>query len=133
MLGRLEQLPIERRRATAVRSARLTGTAYGAGVVLGRAGIVPTTTAVADALRAAATDADGRTNVLRSATELDRVLARLRDDLGRALKKLADCDDDQIGGVLDRFTLALCDQRLRERLLAAAGEPSGLRAVANRE
>lgn len=129
-LGAPIMLALERRRATAVRSARLVGTAHGGGVVLGRAGIVPTTTAVADALRAASSDADGQANVLRSATELDRVLARLRDDLGRALKKLGDSDNEQIGTVLDRFTLALCDQRLRERLLAAAGEPNGLRAVA---
>jgi phosphotransferase system enzyme I (PtsI) len=101
-----------------VRSARLVGTAHGGGVVLGRAGIVPTTTAVADALRAA------------PETELDRILARLRDDLGRAIKKVGDCDDPTVGIVLDRFTLALCDQRLRERLLAAAGEVNGLRAVA---
>lgn len=129
-LGAPITLAIERRRATAVRSARLTGIAHGGGVVLGRAGIVPTTTAVADALRAASADDDGKVNVLRSATELDRILARLRDDLGRALKKLGDSDNEQIGTVLDRFTLALCDQRLRERLLAAAGEPNGLRAVA---
>jgi phosphotransferase system enzyme I (PtsP) len=129
-LGAPITLAIERRRATAVRSARLSGTAHGGGVVLGRAGIVPTTTAVADALRAASADANGSSNVLRSATELDRILARLRDDLGRALKKLGDSDNDEIGTVLDRFTLSLCDQRLRERLLAAAGDPSGLRAVA---
>jgi phosphotransferase system, enzyme I, PtsP len=129
-LGAPITLAIERRRATAVRSARLVGTPHGGGVVLGRAGIVPTTTAVADALRAATTDAAGHTNVLRSATELDRILARLRDDLGRALKKLTATENPHIGAVLDRFTLALCDQRLRERLLAAAGEPNGLRAVA---
>jgi signal transduction protein with GAF and PtsI domain len=62
--------------------------------------------------------------------EVDRVLGRLREDLGRALKKLGDSDDELVGGALDRFTLALCDARLRERLVAAASEPSGLRAVA---
>lgn len=129
-LGAPITLAIERRRATAVRSARLSGTAESGGIVLGRAGVVPTTTAVADALRAASLDTSGQMSVLRTATELDRCLARMRDDLGRALKKLGDADDEQIGAVLDRFTLALCDQRLRERLLAAAGEPSGLRAVA---
>ena len=35
-----------------------------------------------------------------------------------------------IGGALDRFTLALCDARLRERLVAAAESPDGLRTVA---
>ena len=115
-------LAIERRRATAVRAARLVGTPHGGNVVLGRAGIVPTATAIGAAPFAAMRDDAGR--------ELDRVLARLRDDLGRAVKKLADCDDVLVGGALDRFTLALCDQRLRERLVAAAGEPSGLRAAA---
>jgi phosphotransferase system, enzyme I, PtsP len=129
-LGAPITLAIERRRASAVRSARLSGIAHGGGAVLGRAGIVPTTTAVADALRLAASDGGGPANPLRCALELDRALARLRDDLGRALKRLGDHDDDRVGGVLDRFTLALCDQRLRERLLAAAGQPSGLRAVA---
>ena len=129
-LGAPFTLAIERRRSTAVRSARLGGAAHGGGVVLGRAGIVPTTTAVADALRAASVGSDGHSNPLRIALELDRVLARLRDDLGRALKKLGESDDEQIGAVLDRFTLTLCDQRLRERLLAAGGESSGLRAVA---
>lgn len=125
-LGAPVMLAIERRRATAVRSARLGGVGHGGAVVLGRAGIVPTTTAVADALRAGAQSSD----VLRSAQELDRVLGRLRDDLGRALKKLAESDDPAIGAALDRFTLALHDQRFKERILAAAGEPSGLRAVA---
>ncbi len=129
-LGAPVTLAIERRRASAVRSARLVGVAHGGGVVLGRAGIVPTTTAVADALRVAGDLPGGGADILRNSIELDRVVARLRDDLGRALKRLADATDPRIGGVLDRFTLALCDQRFRERLLAAGGEPSGLRAVA---
>jgi phosphotransferase system enzyme I (PtsP) len=121
-LGAPATLAIERRRATAVRSARLLGTARaGNGVVLGRAGIVPTATALGANLFAGMADVD---------REIERVLGRLRDDLGRVIKKLGDADDPLVGGVLDRFTLALCDARLRERLVAAAGEPSGLRAVA---
>jgi signal transduction protein with GAF and PtsI domain len=58
------------------------------------------------------------------------VLVRLREDLGRVIRKLGDIEDPLVGSALDRFTLALCDQRLRERLVAAAGEPSGLRGVA---
>ena len=102
-------LALERRRASAVRAARLVGTALAGGVVLGRAGVVPTTTSLP------ATPLD-----------VDRALGRLRDDLGRAVRRLADCDDPQVGGALDRLALSLCDQRLRERLVAAAGD---LRAV----
>jgi len=124
-LGAPATLAIERRRATAVRSARLHGTAHaGDGVVLGRAGIVPTATAIGTAPFAGITDIDA---------ELERVLARLREDLTRALRKLRSTDagdDPLVGGVLDRFTLALCDQRLRERLVAAATDPIGLRGVA---
>lgn len=127
-------LAVERRRATAVRSARLLGTPRaGTGVVLGRAGIVPTATAVAGMLAvpavhsAARVAAEDARDVER---DVDRVLGRLRDDLGRALKKLGDADDPLVGGALDRFTLALCDARLRKRLVAAANEPSGLRGVA---
>src|SRR5262245_5127212 len=43
-LGAPITLAIERRRATALRSARLTGTGHGSAIVLGRAGVVPTTT-----------------------------------------------------------------------------------------
>ena len=35
-----------------------------------------------------------------------------------------------VGAALDRLALALCDQRLRERLVAAVDQPSGLRSVA---
>lgn len=112
-LGAPVALAIERRIATAVRSARLVGCAHGGGAVLGRAAVVPTTTA----LPAAPAD-------------IDRALARLRDDLGRAMRRLADADDPAIGGALDRFALALCDQRLRERLVAVAGHADGLREVA---
>jgi phosphotransferase system enzyme I (PtsP) len=108
-------LAIERRRAQAVRSARLIGRGHGGAVVLGRAGVVPTATSFSTGL---------------TADELDRALARLRDDLGRAVRKLVDCDDARVGSALDRFALALADQRLRERFVAAAGQPSGLRAVA---
>lgn len=128
-LGAPATLAIERRLATAVRSARLIGTPRaGTGVVLGRAGVVPTATALAGVLRAPTSEPAGESFDVER--ELDRVLGRLRDDLGRALKKLGDADDPLVGGALDRFTLALCDQRLRERLAAAASEPSGLRSVA---
>lgn len=121
-LGAPATLAVERRRATAVRSARLVGTARaGNGVVLGRAGIVPTATAIGVEPFTGMVDVD---------REIERVLGRLREDLGRALRKLGDIEDPLIGSALDRFTLTLCDQRLRERLVAAAGEPSGLRGVA---
>ena len=106
-------LAIERRRAQAVRSARLVGQGHGGAVVLGRAGVVPTTTAIPAA-----------------PGDIERALARLQEDLARAVRKLADSDDDAAGAALDRFALALADQRLRERLAAAAGQPGGLRAVA---
>jgi phosphotransferase system enzyme I (PtsP) len=115
-LGAPIMLAIERRRACAVRSARLHGTGHGSAVVLGRAGIVPTTTALAAASALETQD-------------VDRALGRLRDDLGRALKKLVELDDAEAGAALDRFALALADQRLRERLVAAVKEPAGLRAV----
>jgi len=121
-LGAPATLAIERRRATAVRSARLHGTPHaGNGVVLGRAGILPTATAIGTAPFQGMADIE---------LELERVLARLREDLTRALRKLREADDPLVGGVLDRFTLALCDQRLRERLVAAATDPIGLRGVA---
>jgi phosphotransferase system enzyme I (PtsP) len=115
-LGAPIMLAIERRRASAVRSARLHGIGHGGSVVLGRAGIVPTTTALAAASALEEKD-------------IDRALGRLRDDLGRALKKLVELDDADAGAALDRFALALADQRLRERLVAAVKEPAGLRAV----
>ncbi len=110
-LGAPVTLAIERRRASAVRSARLTGRPRVPGAVLGRAGVVPTSTALA------------------APAELDRALARLRDDLARATRRLADADDERVGGALDRFALALVDQRLREKLVAAAGHEGQLRAV----
>ena len=76
-LGAPITLAIERRRACAVRSARLHGIGHGSAVVLGRAGIVPTTTALAAASALETQD-------------VDRALGRLREDLGRALKKLVD-------------------------------------------
>ena len=108
-LGAPITLAIERRRASAVRSARLAGTPGSSGAVLGRAGIIPTSTAL------------GAIPV-----ELDRAMARLRDDLARAVGKLGDAG----GATLDRFALALWDSRLREQLDAAAGRPDGLRSVA---
>jgi phosphotransferase system enzyme I (PtsI) len=85
---------------------------------------LPTATAIGTAPFAGIADID---------LELERVLSRLREDLARALRKLRSTelgDDVLIGGVLDRFTLMLCDQRLRERLVAAATDPVGLRGVA---
>jgi len=114
-LGAPATLAIERRRAQALRSARLVGRGHGGDVVLGRAGVVPTATAV---------------SVAPNDAELERALARLQEDLARAVRKLADEDDVRVGAALDRFALALADQRLRERLVAAAGQPTGLRGVA---
>lgn len=115
-------LAVERRRATAARSARLEGQPQGGkSVVLGRAGVVPTATAVGAGPFAGSDDV---------ARDVDRVFARLRDDLARTMKKLGDIDNANIGEVLDRYTLALVDARLRERVIAAVNEPSGLRSVA---
>ncbi len=115
-------LAIERRRATAVRSARLEGQPHGGkSVVLGRAGVVPTATAVGAGPFAGSDDV---------ARDVDKVLVRLRDDLARAMKKLGDIEDADMGAMLDRYALALVDARLRERVIAAANEPSGLRSVA---
>lgn len=112
-LGAPATLAIERRLASAARSARLAGLAHVPGAVLGRAGVVPTTTALG-----------------APPVELERAFGRLRDDLSRAMKKLADSPVPAVGAALDRFALILADARLRERLLAAAGQPDGLRAVA---
>ena len=112
-LGAPVTLAIERRLSSAVRSARLSGLAHVPGAVLGRAGVVPTTTALG-----------------APPIELERAFARLREDLGRAMKKLADSAVPAVGAALDRFALLLCDARLRERLHAAAGKPDGLRSVA---
>ncbi|HET9623619.1 MAG TPA: hypothetical protein VFP84_19740, partial [Kofleriaceae bacterium] len=48
----------------------------------------------------------------------------------RAVRRLGDAEAPAVGAALDRLALALCDQRLRERLVAATSQPSGLRAVA---
>jgi phosphotransferase system enzyme I (PtsP) len=109
-LGAPITLAIERRRASAIRSARLVGTPGSGGAVLGRAGIVPTSTALG-----------------AIPGELDRALARVRDDVARAVTRLAEAE---VGATLDRFALALWDRRLRDQLEAAAGRPDGLRAVA---
>jgi len=129
-LGAPVTLALERRRASAIRSARLAGLAHVGGAVLGRAAVVATTTALANA-----------------PFDLDRATLRLRDDLGRAMRRLG-ADDGRgpptvsaawrrgaidapaVGAALDRFALALCDQRLRERLVSAASHPTGLRSVA---
>jgi len=119
-LGAPVTLAIERRRASAVRAARLAGIGHVGGAVLGRAALVPTVTALDHAPHAG------------DASALERAFARLRDDLGRAMKRLAEAPEvmnPAIGGALDRFALALCDARLRERL-AAVGNAGGLRAVA---
>ncbi len=112
-LGAPVTLAIERRRAAAIRSARLLGLAHVGGAVLGRATVVATTTALAN-----------------TPLDLERATARLRDDLGRAMRRLGDVEVPAVGAALDRFALALCDQRLRERLVAAADQPGGLRSVA---
>lgn len=125
-LGAPVTLAIERRRATAIRAARLTGSALVGGAVLGRVAVVPTATALDlaefDARIDAKTDDGDRT--------IDRAFARLREDLGRAMRRLEHADDPVTGGALDRFALALCDARLRERLAEHARHPSRLRAVA---
>jgi phosphotransferase system enzyme I (PtsP) len=115
-LGAPVTLAIERRRASAIRSARLAGLAHVGGAVLGRAAVVATTTALASSTGAT--------------FDLDRATSRVRDDLGRAVRRLASVEIPAVGAALDRFALALCDQRLRERLIAAVGHPAGLRSVA---
>ena len=112
-LGAPITLAIEKRIASAVRSARLVGRGHVAGAVLGRTGIVPTTTALG-----------------APPIELERAFGRLRDDLGRAMKHLAKSELPAVGASLDRFALALCDARLREKLVDVAGRPDGLRRVA---
>jgi phosphotransferase system, enzyme I, PtsP len=112
-LGAPVTLAIERRRASAIRSARLSGSPLVTGTVLGRAAVVPTATAHDD-----------------TQLDVERAFVRLREDLGRAMKKLADANDPATGAALDRFALALCDARLRERLSEHADHPSRLRAVA---
>jgi phosphotransferase system, enzyme I, PtsP len=149
-------LAIERRKATAVRSARLNGFGHGGAVVLGRAGIVPTATAIGTTPFATLVPPPAQTTNPRTALAptqtngenddddepnagdadgalaslIDRVLARIRDDLSRVVKKLGDVEDPAVGACLDRYALALLDARLRERIIAAAREPSGLRSVA---
>ena len=66
-LGAPVTLAIERRHASVGRSARLRGRAHVGGAVLGRVGVVPTSTSL------------GATPI-----ELERAFGRLRDDLGRA-------------------------------------------------
>ena len=112
-LGAPVTLALERRRAAEIRSARLHGLAHVGGTVLGRAAAVTTTTALGSA-----------------PIDLDRAMNRLRDDLGRAMRRLGSVETPAVGAALDRFALALCDQRLRERLAAAAVQPAGLRTVA---
>jgi phosphotransferase system enzyme I (PtsP) len=112
-LGAPVTLAIERRRAAEIRSARLHGLAHVGGAVLGRAAAVATTTALGSA-----------------PLDLDRAMNRLRDDLGRAMRRLGSVEVPAVGAALDRFALALCDARLRERLAAAAAHPAGLRSVA---
>jgi phosphotransferase system enzyme I (PtsP) len=112
-LGAPITLAIERRLASAMRSARLVGKGHVAGAVLGRVGVVPTTTALG-----------------APPVELERAFGRLREDLGRAMKRLAESEVPAVGASLDRFALALCDARLREQLVAVAEQPDGLRKVA---
>lgn len=117
-LGAPVTLAIERRRESAVRSARLTGVAHVGGAVLGRTAVVPTATAFDAAVHAPAE------------VRIERAFARLREDLSRTVRRLGEATEPAIGGALDRFALALCDARLRERLAAVADQPGGLRAVA---
>jgi len=117
-LGAPITLAIERRRESAVRSARLSGTSLVGGTVLGRVAVVPTATAFESIAR----DPDDPT--------FERVFARLRDDLGRAMKRLEHSPEPELGAALDRLALALCDARFREQLAAAADRPSALRVVA---
>ncbi|MDQ3296644.1 MAG: hypothetical protein M3619_08680, partial [Myxococcota bacterium] len=102
--------------------ARLTGIAHVGGAVLGRAAVVPTVTSHDQALTAS------------EPLSIERAFTRLRDDLGRAMKRLvspaSDVPDPATGGALDRFALALSDGRFRERLAAVANQPGGLRTVA---
>jgi len=120
-LGAPVTLALERRRSTAIRSARLTGVTHVGGAVLGRATVVPTATAF---------DTVARDHGDDHARAIDRAFARLRDDLGRAMKRLAHAPEPAIGAALDRLALALCDARLRGQLIAAADRPSSLRVVA---
>ncbi len=117
-LGAPVTLAIERRRASALRSARLDGTPQVGGAVLGRVAAIPTATAFERVAR----DPDD--------PQFERGFGRLRDDLSRAMKKLAASDEPVIGAALDRFALALCDARLRDQLAAVADRPSALRVVA---
>ncbi|MEJ7597261.1 MAG: GAF domain-containing protein [Kofleriaceae bacterium] len=114
-LGAPITLAIERRRASALRSARLTGVSQVGGVVLGRTAVIPTTTALASDV---------------GELDLRRALSRLRDDLGRAIHRLAGATDPATGAALDRFALTLCDARLLERLEACAGDTTRLRTIA---
>lgn len=127
-LGAPITLAIERRRASAIRSARLTGIAHVGGAVLGRAAVVPTTTALGTPPNAAASIDPEKTPT--GALVIDRAFARLRDDLGRAVRRLADAPAPAVGAALDRFALALCDARLRERIAGSVDQPSSLRSVA---
>lgn len=127
-LGAPVTLAIERRRESAVRSARLGGMAHVGGAVLGRAAVVPTVTAFDGMPRFARAGAEGDPRPAEQ--RLERAFAKLREDLARAVRRIGDAPDPAIGGALDRFALALCDARLRERLVAAADQPAGLRAVA---
>ena len=117
-LGAPVTLAIERRRASALRSARLDGTPQVGGAVLGRVAAIPAATAFERVAR----DPDD--------PQFERGFGRLRDDLSRAMKKLAASDEPVIGAALDRFALALCDARLRDQLAAVADRPSALRVVA---
>ena len=97
-LGAPITLAIERRRATAVRSARLEGQPHGGGVVLGRAGVVPTATAVGAGPFA------GRDDVAR---DVDKIFARLRDDLVARDEEARRFRRREVGAMLDRSALAL--------------------------
>jgi phosphotransferase system, enzyme I, PtsP len=159
-LGAPVTLAIERRRANAVRSARLTGVGHVGGAVLGRAAIVPTTTALAsggvdrqsrEPLQVASLvdhqagnhqagkRQAGNRPAHQAPERLELVFARLREDVARATRRLTDAVDRSpgvcpvdpaTGAALDRFALALVDARLRERIAEHADRAACLRSVA---
>ena len=117
-LGAPVTLAIERRRATAVRSARLHGIGHG-----GADRARPRRASCRPRRPLAAANAP-------TADDVDRAITRLRDDLGRALKKLASIvEDDAAGAALDRFALALAISGCASASSPRSSEPSGLRAA----
>jgi hypothetical protein len=108
-------LAIERRKASAVRSARLTGTGHGGSVVLGRAGVVPTATAIGAAPFAISELA--RANRATATPDADRSRHAAAPDADRSRHGAApDADDDDpksahgaIASLIDRVLARLRD------------------------